>query len=80
MVVDDDGTIYICDTNNFCIRKITTDGMVSTVIGKPGVSGYQDGNPEIALFGSIWGMTIDKSGNIYISDRDNNVIRKLSIQ
>jgi sugar lactone lactonase YvrE len=50
VTVDQDGSVIVADMNNHCIRKISPDGMVSTVIGKGGIAGYVDGNPEDALF------------------------------
>jgi hypothetical protein len=81
MVFDQNLDLVFSDAGNHCIRRISAvDGMVSTVIGKPGVAGYQDGNPDDALFDYPRGMCIDKDYNIYISDTNNNCIRKLAIQ
>jgi len=80
LVIDSDGSILIADEGNHCIRKITPDGMVSTLIGKGGVAGYQDGNPEDALFNKPRGVAIDKEGVVYIADYENNCIRKLAIE
>ncbi|MDR1221878.1 MAG: IPT/TIG domain-containing protein [Tannerella sp.] len=81
MVFDDNLDLIFADAGNHCIRRISAaDGMVSTVIGKPGVAGYQDGNPEDALFNYPRGMCIDKDYTIYISDTNNNCIRKLAVQ
>jgi sugar lactone lactonase YvrE len=78
--VDQDGSVLVADMNNHCIRRITVDGMVSTVIGKGGIAGYVDGNPEDALFNHPKGVAIDKDFNIYVADYDNNVVRKLAIE
>jgi len=80
MLFDSDGTMYLADTKNHTIRKITSDGMVSTVIGQPGVSGYVDGNPDDALFNEPFGVTISKDGTIYIGDAQNHCIRKLAVE
>jgi len=80
IVVDKDGSIYVADRGNHCIRRITPDGMVSTVIGKGGIAGYQDGNPEDALFDNPRGVAIDKEGTIYVADYENNCIRKLAVE
>ena len=53
--------------------------MVSTVIGKGGVAGYQD-NPEDALFNQPRGVAVTPDGDIYITDLGNNVVRKLTIE
>jgi len=85
MIVDPDGNLVVADMGNHCIRKITLDdrggGIVSTIIGKGGVAGYQDGNPEDALFNEPRGVAITPDGaTIYITDRGNNVVRKLTIE
>jgi sugar lactone lactonase YvrE len=80
LIVDKDGSVVVADSKNHCIRKITPDGMVSTLIGKGGVAGYLDGNPEDALFDTPTGVAIDKDYNIYVADYNNNVVRKLSVQ
>jgi hypothetical protein len=81
MLFDENLDLIFSDAGNHCIRKISaTDGMVTTIIGKPGVAGYQDGNPDDALFNQPNGMCIDKDYNIYISDTGNNCIRKLAVQ
>ncbi len=84
LIVAPDGNLYLADMNNHCIRMITLDdnggGIVSTVIGKGGVSGYQDGNPEDALFNQPRGVAVTPDGNIYITDQGNNVVRKLTIE
>jgi IPT/TIG domain./NHL repeat. len=79
-VFDQDGNIIIADSGNSCIRKITPAGDVVTIIGIGGKAGYQDGNPEDALFNDPRGVCIDKDYNIYIADFGNNCVRKLAIQ
>lgn len=77
---DQDGNLYVGDTDNFCVRRISTDGIVSTIAGIPGKSGYLDGDPDEALFNRFWGMKIDTDGTLYIADYYNRAIRKLTIQ
>ena len=77
---DQEGNLYVADSGNHIIRKIDTNGMVSTVIGIPGVKGYVDGNPDFAMFNNPWGVAIDDDGIIYIADADNDCIRKLAIE
>jgi hypothetical protein len=74
LVVDNDGNLYLSDVNR--IRKITPQGVVSTIAGSDG--GFADGDGLSAKFDFPNGMTIDKEGNIYIADLVNNRIRKLS--
>lgn len=80
MVFDINNNIVVADRNNHCIRKITQDGVVTTLVGYGGKAGYKDGNPDDALFNLPSGVTIDKDYVIYIADAGNNCIRKLSIE
>ena len=77
---DKDANLYVGDTDNFCVRRISTDGIVSTIAGIPRKNGYVDGDPEIAMFDRFWGMKIDEEGTLYITDYYNCAIRKLTIQ
>jgi sugar lactone lactonase YvrE len=78
IAVDASGNIYVADTNNSTIRKITPEGVVTTLAGTAGTSGYADGTGTAALFNKPQGITVDTSGNIYVADMDNNVIRKIT--
>lgn len=80
LILDEDDNMYIADTNNHCIRKVTPEGRVSTVIGQPGEAGYQDGSPEVALFNRPFGVCINKEGIIYVGDFENQCIRRLAIE
>ncbi|MBO7608593.1 MAG: IPT/TIG domain-containing protein [Muribaculaceae bacterium] len=80
LILDENDDMYIADTNNHIIRKVTPDGKVSTVIGQPGKSGYQDGSPEDALFNRPFGVCINRDGIIYIADYENQCIRRLAIE
>ena len=80
LILDENDDMYIADTNNHCIRKVTPSGKVSTVIGQPGKSGYQDGSPEIALFNRPFGVCLNKDGIIYVADYENQCIRRLAIE
>jgi DNA-binding beta-propeller fold protein YncE len=84
LIVAPNGNLYVADRGNHCIRMIVLDaeggGMVSTVIGKGGVAGYQDGNPEDALFNNPRGVAVLPDGTIYITDYENNVVRKLTVE
>ncbi|MCL2726048.1 MAG: SMP-30/gluconolactonase/LRE family protein [Polyangiaceae bacterium] len=76
------GILYIADTQNNVIRKITTDGMgnpvtVSTLAGS-GTSGLIDGTGANAAFNNPEGITIDANGNLFVADRANNTIRKVT--
>ncbi|MDR0699391.1 MAG: IPT/TIG domain-containing protein [Tannerella sp.] len=81
MVLDNEGNLIIAEQGNHCIRKISPQGVVSTVIGIAGKTGNQDGSPEDATFNAPWGLCIDRrDGSIYIADRGNRCIRKLTIE
>lgn len=77
---DLDGNLYVGDTDNYCVRRISPEGIVSTIAGIPGKSGYLDGDPDEALFDRFWGMKIEPNGTIYIADYYNRAIRKLTIE
>ncbi len=76
MVIDGDGNLYISDNNR--IRKITQQGLVSTIAGS--TAGFADGDGATARFNQPTGLGIDVVGNIYVADFKNNRIRKISFQ
>jgi hypothetical protein len=78
MATDGAGNVYVADTTNNTVRKITANGAVSTLAGLPGVSGSQDGTGSEALFNSPTGVAADNYGNVYVADTGNSVIRKIS--
>ena len=79
VAVDGAGNVYVADSMNFTIRKITPDGTVSTLAGSPGVEGYQDGSGVNATFSTVVGIAVDSSGdNIYVTDGNNYTIRKIT--
>lgn len=78
LVVDASGNVFVVDQGNQCIRKITPDGVVTTVAGKAGIGGYADGTGTAALFNNPAFIAKDGSGNLYVTDAGNNVIRKIS--
>ncbi|HXN45164.1 MAG TPA: BACON domain-containing carbohydrate-binding protein, partial [Bryobacteraceae bacterium] len=78
LAVDASGAVYIADTGNWRIRKLTADGVITTVAGT-GTSGYSgDGGPAIAAQLS-WpgGVALDGGGNLYIADAGNYRARKV---
>jgi hypothetical protein len=77
---DNDGNCYIADRDNHCIRKITPENMVETVVGIPGKSGFKDGSPDEALFNQPWGIGVAQDGTVYVADYNNGRVRKLSIE
>jgi len=74
--IDSQNTIYVADL--FAIRMISTDGVVTTLIGT-GVAGSANGIGTYASVNNIYQIAIDASGNIYVADFGNNLIRKVTV-
>jgi len=72
------GTLYVADTNNHTIRKITPAGLVSTVAGVVGASGTSDGASSVAKLNAPRDLCCDSSGNLYFIDSNSRTLRKLS--
>lgn len=77
VTVDSAGNLYVADSNNNIIRKITPTGVVTTIAGKAGIDGSADGEGADARFNNPTGITVDADGNIYIADWGNHTIRKI---
>ncbi|OAM91232.1 cellulase family glycosylhydrolase [Termitidicoccus mucosus] len=75
LIVDGDGDIYLADTGNSLIRKITPAGVVSIVAGAPGVSGFKDAGGTTSWFNQPRDITLSASGTLYIADTGNRAIR-----
>lgn len=75
IAVDSSANLYVCDTGNNTIRKITPDGTVTTLAGIAGVSGEGDGVGPSAQFGSPGSVAVDSQGNVYVLDAN---LRKIS--
>jgi sugar lactone lactonase YvrE len=78
VATDSAGNVYVADTNNSIIRKITPADVVSTLAGGPGVEGSTDGTGIAARFRSPRGVATDSAGNVYVADTRNNAIRKIT--
>ena len=78
ITIDSSNNLYASDTTNNTIRKITSAGVVTTIAGTAGTSGSTDAVGTAARFNSPWDIDIDKAGNLYVADRGNNIIRKLT--
>jgi sugar lactone lactonase YvrE len=85
LAMDTAGNIYVADSLNHAIRKITPDStgsnwIVTTFAGLAGVSGFRDGTGTNALFWGAAGIAADGNDNIFVADTYNNMIRKITPQ
>lgn len=78
IAVDTAGVLYVADAGNHTIRKIATDGTVTTFAGTAGTTGTQNGTGIAAQFNDPEGLAVDASNNLYVADTGNNVIRKIT--
>ena len=76
--VDTNGNVYVADTINGSIRKVTPAGIVTTIAGSTGSSGSTDGTNNAARFTNPTGIAIDNAGNLYVADYDGETIRKIT--
>jgi uncharacterized repeat protein (TIGR01451 family) len=80
LALDSAGNLYIADTNNSRVRKVDSSGNITTVAGN-GIccASTGDGGPATSAgIGAPYGLAVDSSGNLYISDVDNSVVRKVA--
>jgi sugar lactone lactonase YvrE len=78
IVTDANGNFFVADSRNHAIRKVTTNGVVTTFAGQIGVAGTANGTGIVAQFNSPSGLAFDKSGNLFVSDTGNSTIRKIT--
>jgi hypothetical protein len=78
VAVDGAGNVFVADSGNFTIRKITPGGIVSTPAGTVGQPGGTDGRGGGALFNTPQGLAVDGAGNVYVADIWDSEIRKLT--
>jgi NHL repeat len=78
VAVDGAGNVYVADTFNETIRKISPSGDVITFAGLAGSIGSADGTGSAARFHQPWGLTSDTAGNLYVADAANSTIRKVT--
>jgi len=72
------GNIYVADAGNHNIRKITLNGVVTTLAGAAGLPGSNDGAAGIARFDTPYGIAVDVHGVIYVADQGNSAIRTVT--
>ena len=78
VAVDGAGNVYVADSANHLIRKITTGGVVTTLAGLAKAYGSTDGPDSSARFNSPEGVAVDGTGNVYVADTGNQTIRKIT--
>src|SRR5262249_40238978 len=78
VATDFNGNIYVADSQNHTIRKITPAGLVSTLAGLAGTAGSADGIGAAARFSMPSGIAVDTGNNVYVADTGNSVIRKIT--
>jgi sugar lactone lactonase YvrE len=78
VAVDGAGNVYVADAGNNTVRKVTSNGMVTTLAGSAGQPGSADGPGGAALFDTPLGVAVDSAGNIYVADTYNSTIRKMT--
>jgi sugar lactone lactonase YvrE len=77
LAIDSDGNIYVADTGNNRIRKVTAEGSISTIAGD-GTAGYLDGPAAEARFNGPIGVAVDARGNVFVADTYNDRIRMIT--
>ncbi|MGZ4000705.1 MAG: hypothetical protein ACXVIY_08770, partial [Mucilaginibacter sp.] len=76
---DSSGNLFVAELKNNTIRKITTDGTVTTYAGT-GTAGSANGPASAASFSQPIGIVVDGSGNVFVADEYNNEIREISLK
>lgn len=77
IAIDAKGNLYVADTGNHAIRKVTPAGVVTTVAGN-GQPGYSDGTGSQAQFNGPVGVAVDRAGNVFVADTYNDRIRRIA--
>ena len=78
IAVDRAGNIYVAEFASDIIRKITPEGVVSTLAGSAGNPGSTDGTGDNAHFRNPWSVAVDSTGNVYVADKSNFTIRQIT--
>ena len=78
VATDSAGNVYVADEYNHTIRKIASDGEVTTLAGLAGITGSTDGRGSEARFNNPFGVATDSAGNVYVADYSNHTIRKIT--
>jgi sugar lactone lactonase YvrE len=78
VAIDASGNVFVADTENDLIRRIGTDGVVTTVAGVAGAAGFADGVGSVARFDHPTALAFDALGNLYVADTGNHAIRRIA--
>ncbi len=78
LAADSGGNLYVADTWNHTIRKITPAGLVSTLAGRAGNPGAADGTNSKARFNRPAGIAVDSATNLFVADMFNHTLRKIT--
>jgi sugar lactone lactonase YvrE len=78
IALDVDGNLIVADASQHVIRRVTPMGVATTIAGLPGTSGFIDATGSAARFNGPIGVAVDPDNNIYVSDKYNNAIRKIT--
>lgn len=78
LAIDRDGSVIVADTGNHAIRRISSNGLISTIAGVIGQRGNADGLGSVARFSRPTSVAVDSAGFIYIADSDNQTVRRIT--
>lgn len=78
LAVDLSGNIFVADSGNSTIRKVTPSRVVTTIAGKAGIIGSADGIGSAARFYKPYGIAVDQAENCYVADTFNSTFRKIT--
>ncbi len=78
VTIDGGGVLYVADTGNSTIRRVSPAGVVTTLAGLPGVSGHKDGTGSGAWFNKPQALVVDANGSIQVADTGNAALRRVT--
>ena len=78
VAMDSGGNVFVADTGNHAIRKITSEGVVTTLAGLAGTPGATDGTGSVARFSGPISLAVDAWSNVYVADTGNHTIRRIT--
>ncbi|MBI5766786.1 MAG: immunoglobulin domain-containing protein [Verrucomicrobia bacterium] len=78
VAADSTGNVFVADSGNHTIRRITPAGVVTTFAGAAGIAGSTDATGTAARFTTPYGVAIDSAGNLTVADRNNHTIRRIT--